>query len=180
MKYIMCLLCSMISVLALSGCATAPKSVEGKSDIRFEADTALARAQDNDPSLSPLFRDAAGYAVFPSISKGGAVTGGAYGKGVLYENGNAVGYCDISQASIGAQLGGQVYTEIIAFETMQDVNTFKEGNLRFDAQSSAVAVNAGAGANVAYTDGIAIFTMDEKGLMFEASIGGQWFSYQPM
>ena len=104
--------------------------------------------------------------------------GGAYGKGVLYQNGTAVGYCDLTQASIGFQLGGQSYTEIIAFENKSAVDLFREGNLEFDAQVSAVALKSGAGANAKYTNGVAVFTMDEAGLMFEASVGGQQFTYQ--
>jgi lipid-binding SYLF domain-containing protein len=109
--------------------------------------------------------------VFPSVGKGAVGVGGAYGKGVLYNNGVAVGYCDLSQGTIGFQLGGQAYTEIIAFETQQAVDTFKQGNFRFDAQATAVALKSGAGANAKFTNGVAVFTMDEAGLMFEASVG---------
>ncbi len=168
------LLCSF----ALVACATAPKTEEGKFDIRAEADAALAQAQRNDPTLTPILRDARGYAVFPTVGKGAAGIGGAYGKGALYEGGQIVGYCDLSQASIGFQLGGQAYTEIIAFSTEDALRDFKGGNFAFDAQATAVAVKSGAGANAKYTKGVAVFTMDERGLMYEASIGGQKFSYQ--
>jgi lipid-binding SYLF domain-containing protein len=117
--------------------------------------------------------------VFPTVGKGAVGVGGAYGKGVLYENGTPVGYCDLSQASIGLQLGGQGYTEIIAFENQDALNRFKSGNFAFDAQATAVALKSGAGANAKYANGVAVFTMDEAGLMYEASIGGQKFSYQP-
>lgn len=172
------LIVCMITLATLGGCATAPDTVEGKSNIESEAVTALVRAQRTDPSLVSVFRDAAGYAVFPSVGKGGAGIGGAYGKGVLYVNNRAVGYCDLSQASIGFQLGGQAYTEIITFQDMHAVNRFREGNFRFGAQATAVALKSGAGANAKYTDGVAVFTMDEAGLMYEASVDGQKFSYQ--
>jgi lipid-binding SYLF domain-containing protein len=172
-------LASLTCLGTMSGCSTAPNTAQGKTDIRAQADTALNKAQANDPSLSALLDDAAGYAVFPAIGKGGAIVGGAYGKGVLYQNGRIVGYCDLSQASIGAQLGGQSYTEIICFQNAASVDRFREGKLRFDAQASAVALKSGAGANAKYRDGVAVFTMDEAGLMAEASIGGQQFSYQP-
>lgn len=168
-----------MALLALSACSTAPKSVEGKSDLRSDAARALAKAQQADPTLVPILDAAAGYAVFPSVGKGAAGVGGAYGKGVLYERGVVVGYCDLSQASIGFQLGGQAYTEIIAFENQQALNRFKQGRFQFDAQATAVALKSGAGANAKYADGVAVFTMDEAGLMYEASVGGQKFSYQP-
>ena len=172
------LVLGVIGLQVMSGCATAPRSVQGKADIEQEAAMALAKAQKNDSSLVNIFDTAAGYAVFPSVGKGAVGIGGAYGKGVLYERGNAVGYCALTQGSIGFQLGGQSYTEIICFETQQNVETFKQGNFRFGAQASAVAIKSGAGANAKFTNGVAVFTMDEAGLMYEASVGGQKFSYQ--
>jgi len=168
----------VIVLLAITGCATAPDTVEGKIDIEQDAGQAMAKLQRTDPTLTPVFNAAAGYAVFPSVGKGAVGLGGAYGKGVLFEGGRAVGYCDLSQGTIGFQLGGQAYTEIIAFETKQAVETFKQGNFRFDAQATAVAVKSGVGTNVKFANGVAIFTTDEAGLMFEASIGGQQFGYQ--
>jgi lipid-binding SYLF domain-containing protein len=174
------LLAGVICMLVLSACATAPSSVQGKADIESDAAVALAKAKKSDPTLTRIFDASAGYAIFPTVGKGAVGVGGAYGKGVLYENKRAAGYCDLSQASIGFQLGGQSYTEIIVFETQQTVDAFKQGNFRFDAQATAVALKSGAGANAKFVDGVAVFTMDEAGLMFEASIGGQKFSFQPM
>lgn len=174
-----CLLASLTAFAALIGCSTAPDTAQGKSDIRKDAEIALSKARANDPTLINVLDDAAGYTVFPSIGKGGAIVGGAYGKGVLYQYGRAVGYCDLTQASIGAQIGGQAYTEIICFETAESVDRFREGKLRFDAQTSAVALRSGTGANAKYREGVLVFTMDEAGLMVEASVGGQKFTYQP-
>jgi lipid-binding SYLF domain-containing protein len=162
----------------LVACTTAPKTEEGKSDIRDAAASALQKAERNDPTLSPFLRDAKGYAVFPTVGKGAAGVGGAYGKGVLYDGGSFAGYCDLTQVSVGLQLGGQAYSEIICFSTADALTRFKTGNFAFDAQATAVALKSGAGANAKYSDGVAVFTMDESGLMFEASIGGQKFSYQ--
>lgn len=173
------LVVGLVGMLALSACTTAPKTAGGKLEINNEADVALAKAKSNDPTLAALLDRSAGYAVFPSVGKGAVGIGGAYGKGVLYDQGVQVGYCDLTQASIGFALGGQAYTEIIAFEAPVNVTTFKEGNLRFDAQATAVALRSGVGANAKFTNGVAVFTMDEAGLMYEASVGGQKFSYQP-
>jgi lipid-binding SYLF domain-containing protein len=169
---------ALIVLFALPACTTAPETEGGKSDMRMEAAATLAKAQRNDPTLAPLLRDAKAYAVFPSIGKGAVGVGGAYGKGVLYESGTFVGYCDVSQASIGFQLGGQAYSEIITFATPEAVTKFKNGDFEFDAQATAVALKSGAGASAKYSNGVAVFTMDEAGLMYEASVGGQKFSYQ--
>ena len=170
---------SLVFSLALAACSTAPKSEAGKADIRTQAATALDTAQHNDPSHAPLLRDTKGYAVFPTVGKGAIGIGGAYGKGVLYEGGAFAGYCDLTQASIGFQLGGQSYTEIIAFQTPAALDRFKTGHFAFDAQATAVALKSGAGANAKYSSGVAVFTMNEAGLMYEASVGGQQFTYQP-
>jgi lipid-binding SYLF domain-containing protein len=168
----------LIGLLALGACSTAPSSPQGKSDLRRSSADALTQAQQNDPTLREFIGSSAGYAVFPSIGKGAVGIGGAYGKGDLYQNGTPVGYCDMTQASIGFALGGQAYTEILVFESPAAVERFKDGNFRFDAQATAVALKSGAGANAKFADGVAVFTMDEAGLMYEASIGGQKFSYQ--
>jgi lipid-binding SYLF domain-containing protein len=172
-------LAGAVIALGLGACATAPVSVEGKADIEKDAATTLSAARAADPSLGPVLNSSAGYAVFPKVGKAAAGVGGAYGKGVLYERGRAVGYCDLTQATVGAQLGGQTYAQIIAFETKEAVDSFKQGNFRFTAQATAVALKSGVGANAQYKDGVAVFTMDEAGLMGEAAVGGQKFSYQP-
>jgi len=169
---------SVMGMLALAACATAPATHEGKADLRHTSAEALTQAQNNDPSLRNVIRDSAGYAVFPSIGKGAVGVGGAYGKGDLYQSGAVVGYCDMIQGSIGLQLGGQDYSEILIFKTRDALDTFKNGNFRFDAQATAVALKSGAGADAKFANGVAVFTMDETGLMYEASIGGQKFSYQ--
>ena len=84
----------------------------------------------------------------------------------------------MTQVSIGLALGGQAYTEILVFETPAAVEIFKNGNFRFDAQATAVALKSGAGANAKFANGVVVFTPDEAGLMYEAAIGGQKFSYQ--
>jgi lipid-binding SYLF domain-containing protein len=179
-RSLLVLVASSLLLLGLAACETAPKSSEGKADIQDEAAVALSKAQRNDSSLRTFLNNSAGYAVFPRVGKGAAGIGGAYGKGVLYEHGAPVGYCDLSQGTIGVQLGGQSYSEIVAFEDNNSVARFKEGNFRFDAQATAVALKSGAGANAKFREGVAVFTMDEAGLMFEASVGGQKFGYQPM
>jgi lipid-binding SYLF domain-containing protein len=163
----------------LGGCSTAPKSEYDRAEIRDKAAQTLSRAQQNDPTLSPVLSAARGYAVFPTVGKGAVGVGGAYGRGVLYQGGMPVGYCDLSQGSIGFQLGGQAYSEIVVFQNDEALDRFKRGDFAFAAQATAVALRSGAGANAKYENGVAVFTMNEAGLMYEASIGGQNFSYQP-
>lgn len=177
-KFAIGILSSILGIALLSACSTAPRTVDDRSDLRRDADSALTQARSNNASFDSIIRRAPGYAVFPTVGKGGAIVGGAYGRGILYSNGTQIGYTDLSQASIGAQLGGQSYTQILVFESAYALDRFRQGNYEFSAQATAVALRSGEGANARFEDGVAVFTMDESGLMAEAAVGGQKFSYQ--
>ncbi|MEM6757178.1 MAG: YSC84-related protein [Planctomycetota bacterium] len=180
-------LMTLLAALALAaGCSsykqTGSSDPEAEKGRMLSADayaTELAFKK-RDPTMSRFFESAYGYAVFPEVAKGGAGIGGAHGDGVVYEQGNKVGYAELSQGSIGFQLGGQVYSQIIFFKDKATLDKFKQGEFEFAAQASAVAASAGAGANADYSDGVAVFTTGERGLMFEAAIGGQKFAYYPI
>jgi lipid-binding SYLF domain-containing protein len=146
-----------------------------------------------------FFAKSYGYAVFPTVGKGGIGIGGAYGKGRVYAQGKYVGDTTVTQVSVGFQLGGQAYSQIIFFEDKRAFDEFTSGNFEFGAQASAVAITAGASAGATttgssagasggkndattvgrYYKGMAVFTVAKGGLMYEASIGGQKFSYTP-
>lgn len=142
-------------------------------------DNTIVTFTEEDPEISRFFDSARGYAVFPTVAKGGAGVGGAYGEGELFELSERIGRCTLTQGSIGFQLGGQAYSELIFFETPSALDDFKNETFAFAAQASAVAAKAGASATADYADGVAVFTMPKGGLMYEASIGGQKFSFTP-
>jgi lipid-binding SYLF domain-containing protein len=145
------------------------------------------------------FKNSAGYAVFPTIGKGGFVVGGAYGSGRVYERGKWVQDVSVTQLSVGFQLGGQAYSEIIFFEDARAFSEFTQGNFEFGADVSAVAITAAAGANVGttgasagasggkkdattaaeYHKGLAVFTIVKGGAMYQATVGGQKFKIKP-
>jgi lipid-binding SYLF domain-containing protein len=139
----------------------------------------IAKFKAKDPGMAKIFADAVGYVVFPTVGKGGIGLGGARGKGWVYEGGKIIGKSTLTQVSFGFQFGGQAYSEIVFFQTTQALENFKLGHLKFDAQASAVALTARASADLAYRNGVAIVTMSKGGLMYEASVGGQKFSFKP-
>ena len=132
----------------------------------------------NISSLKPYFKKARGYAVFPNVGKGGIGIGGARGSGEVFEKGNIIGKTTLNQVSIGFQLGGQAFSQIIFFKDKNSLNRFTEGNFEFGASASAALITEGANASVDYNNGVAVFTYSKGGLMYEASIGGQKFSYE--
>jgi len=148
-----------------------------------------------------FFGTAYGYAIFPTIGKGGIGIGGAHGKGRVYVGGAHVGNTSMTQITIGFQLGGQAYSMIIFFEDRRAYEEFASGNFEFGAQATAVAITAGASASAStagggtagasggrhdattaggFTKGLAVFTVAKGGLMYEASLGGQKFGYKPV
>ena len=130
--------------------------------------------------VAKFHKSAYGYAIFPKVTKAGLGVGGAAGRGIVYKGNIAVGSSKLKQASIGLQAGGQQYSEVIFFENKEAFDRFTSGKLKFDAQASAVAITEGASADMAYSSGVAVFTRIKGGLMYEASIGGQHFTFDPV
>lgn len=148
------------------------------ADVK-DAQEAIAVFKRADPGLSRFFARSAGWAVFPTVGKGAIGIGAAHGSGVLFEGGKAVGTCTLTQVTVGFQLGGQAYSEIIFFESAATLADFKKEAFALAAQVSAVAAAEGASANAKYQQGVAVFTIAKGGLMYEASVGGQKFSFEP-
>jgi lipid-binding SYLF domain-containing protein len=148
-----------------------------KPELEKDANKALNEMMKRSPKLKTYYDKAYGYVVYPKVTKAGLGIGGAGGKGIVYKNHKAVASSSLKQASFGLQAGGQQYSEVIFFENEAAFNHFKNGNLKFDAQASAVAITEGASFDIAYKDGVAVFTNVKGGLMYEASIGGQHFTY---
>jgi lipid-binding SYLF domain-containing protein len=130
-----------------------------------------------DAPMQNLFDSSYAYVIFPTIRKGAFIAGGAGGKGFVYENGEATGTAKMVQVTVGLQAGGQSYREVIFFENEEALDRFKSDQLEFSGQVSAVAAKSGASANAKYTDGVLVFTQGKSGLMLEASVGGQKFTY---
>ena len=156
-----------------------PRKVLSQKDI--EPDFKTIEALDKFKKISalkPYFKQAKGYAVFPNIGKAGIGIGGARGKGEVFEKDIVIGSTTVTQLSIGLQLGGQAFSQIIFFKDKKDLERFKKGNYEFGASASAALITEGANASADYSDGVAVLTFSKGGLMYEASIGGQKFSFQ--
>jgi lipid-binding SYLF domain-containing protein len=152
------------------------------------------------PHVAPYFESAYGYAVWDRIGRGGLGIGGARGRGQVYVGGKVTGFSTLSDITIGLQAGGQAYRQVIFFQNKAAYDKFVGGNFEFEAAASAVAVtasaqasagtqssqaSAGAGApntgvGAGYQSGLQVFTMAEGGLMYQATIGGQKYSFKPV
>ncbi|MBT8130310.1 MAG: hypothetical protein KJP10_09970 [Gammaproteobacteria bacterium] len=165
------------------------------ADSDTEADKAAVSEFMKSEVVNKFHNDAYGYAVFPNIGKGGFGIGGAYGKGRVYRGGKKTGDVSMAQVSIGFQAGGQAYRQIIYFQDKRAFEDFTSGEFEFSAQAEAIAITASAGASAgtegtsasanekqaeaSYQNGMAVFTMGKGGLMYQATLGGQKYSYTP-
>jgi lipid-binding SYLF domain-containing protein len=173
----------VLAVLSLF-VAVSFRSVRARADdnaqLIREAEQTLATFKSTDPGMAALLHKAAGYAVFPTVGKGGAGIGGAHGSGVLFDAaGTPRGKATLTQVTVGLQLGGQTYSEVILFETPKAMADFQAGNFALAAQASAVALKSGAAAHANYEHGVMVLTATKAGLMFETSVGGQKFKFEP-
>jgi hypothetical protein len=150
-----------------------------KTVLTLEARSTLKRLQAKDPGLKQLLNKAYGYAVFPSVGKAAAVVGGAYGRGVVFERGERVGYATIAQMTVGVQIGGDTFSEILIFESKQAMNRFKQGKMAWAANASAVLLKAGAGGTTDPQKGITALAYSQGGMMLELALGGQKFKFKP-
>ena len=156
---------------------------------------------ETDPALKPYFENAHGYAVFPTVGRGGLVIGGSYGKGRVYEREQYIGDVSVAKLSVGFQAGGQAFSQIVFLQDKRAFDEFTSGRFEFDASASAVVIVAGAqvqagtaGASASaglgpgttgqleygYNKGMAVFIHPLGGLMYEAAVGGQRFKFTPL
>ena len=149
-----------------------------KPTMEEQIKASIERFKEKDPSLEKRFKESIGYAIFPKVYKAGIGFGGAIGSGQVWEKGKHVGDTSLKQATVGFQLGGQAYSEVIFFNDQEALDNFKSGNFEFGAQVSAVAANAGASDDATFDQGMMVFTVEIGGLMYEATVGGQKFSYK--
>lgn len=190
MKHFQFLLCAVIAI-------SAAVSIPAASADEFTDTIAMFKQS---PVVQPFFDNAYGFAVFPTVGKGGVIVGGAYGQGQVYRQGEVTGTARMVKGSIGFQAGGQAFKQIVFLQDQRAYEEFTSGNFEFDAGVSAVAITAGAQAKagtegatagvsagpntgaqapVAYRKGIAVFVHAIGGFMLEAAVGGQKYSFEP-
>lgn len=178
MKSIISATALILSVAALTSVSAQAALARTGHELEAKTEKTIGAFERKDPSIAALFEKSYGYAVFPRIAKGGAGIGAARGKGLVYEKGALIGEASIIQVTVGLELGGEVYSQVIFFENEAALTRFKQNNFEFAAHATGVAVTAGAGAQYQF-DSVAVYTMARRGGMIEAAIGGQKFHFTP-
>jgi lipid-binding SYLF domain-containing protein len=177
-KALLCLF-ALAAIGTVAGCQATPETHAERKALKSDAQAALDRMYAWGPDLKPFVDDAHAYAIFPSVGKAGLGVGGAYGRGEVYRGGEMIGYADITQATVGAQIGAQDFAELIVFENEAALKKFTDDKLDIAANASAVILKEGAAASMNYDDGVVILVLPNSGAMAEATIGGQKFDYTP-
>ncbi|MFW6059496.1 MAG: hypothetical protein ACODAQ_04910 [Phycisphaeraceae bacterium] len=166
------------TALLLPACAVAPEDTAAEAQLHDQVQLTLRSFMREDPSLERELENSYGYAVFPSIGKGGALlAGGSWGRGEVYEQGDLIGYATASQATLGPQIGGQSIRELILFQNKDAFDRFISEQLTFTGDINAVALQPGIARSTNFTNGVKVFTQTEGGLMAELSVGGQNFEF---
>ena len=169
---------TLVAVL-LALVAGPASTAQAANDIVVQSRQAVRNFKRTDPSMKKFFNKSVGYAILPSVTTGGLGIGAQRGKGLVYVGGKPIGKTTLTQVSIGAQIGGEEFAEIVFFETKKALNDFKTGQFSMSAQAKANAAASGVAANADYQDGVAVFTQAKGGLMAAAAIGSQKFGYEP-
>ena len=169
-----------LSMLFVTGCETVPETEAGRDSLHNSAQNTLNEMTATDPSLREVIDRAAGYAIFPEVGKGAFVVGGAYGRGVVYERGNMIGYADINQASVGLQAGGQSYSELVVFMSQDALNNLRGGKFDVGANAEAVALTQGIARQANFSKGVGVFVVPRGGLMAGISVQGQILDFVPL
>tara|TARA_R110002033_G_scaffold47786_7_gene93333 strand:+ start:45120 stop:45668 length:549 start_codon:yes stop_codon:yes gene_type:complete len=173
MKTLKTIIFSAILFTSFSGFSQTAKEIK----IMKDAESAKMKMVKTNKGLKTFMDESTAYVIFPNVGEGALIVGGASGNGVVYENGKSVGLADLKKIDIGLQAGGQALSESMFFETEEALAKFKDDELTFSAEASAVILESGASKNANYNDGVLVFAMPKAGVMADLSIGGQHLSY---
>lgn len=163
---------------ACGGGQEKPEAPLAASDRIQGVDETIALFKQKDSTIEKLFSESAGYVVLPTIGEGAFIVGGGHGTGEAFEGGAYVGRVTVNEVTLGAQVGGQSYSQVVFFETPVDFKRLKDNAFTFNAEVTAIAADQGAAKNAAYKDGVATFIMPKKGLMASAAVGGQKLDFR--
>ena len=167
----------LLASLCLASVSQAQEGVSAADEQAARA--TLQKFIDKDSGVQAFIDQSTGYAVFPNVGKAGFIIGGAHGKGVVFEDGIVIGAASITEAKLGLVAGVESFSQLVVFQTEEALTRLKEGKFDMGAQASAVAAKAGAAASTSFRNGVAVFITDQGGLMGDASVGAQKFSFTP-
>lgn len=160
-----------------TGPQTAPQTPAGKRDLVTEARNTLSEMQAADASLSLKMQSSYANIVFPKVGQGGFVLGGEWGRGVVFRNGQVIGYASLKAASVGLQAGGQTFDELVLIENAAALDRLVNQGVSLTSQAEGTVLKSGAAAQTNFRDGTAVLIKPVGGMMGNLSLGGQSISF---
>ncbi len=183
MKLLSCK-CRYVRAAILGLCLSSPSFADWQADTsdkrQAKAATAIAKFKDKHPELEPYFENAHGFAIIPGVTRAAIGFGAAYGRGLVIEGDDLVGWTSFSQLSSGLQLGAKYFSMIVFFKDQEDIEDYKQSQFQFLGQAGIDLATVGISGTPAYNEGVAIFAITRLGLMAEFSYSGARFKYKPI
>ena len=174
----------IVSGVVIALCLSTPSFAEWEADTsnkkQASAAAAIGKFKEKNPALETYFEQAHGYAIIPGITRVAIGFGGAYGRGLVVEGDELVGWTSFSQLSSGLQLGAKYFSMIVFFKDEADIEDYKRSQFQFLGQAGIDVATVGVSGTPAYNEGVAIFAMTRLGLMAEFSYSGARFKYKPI
>ena len=169
------------SLMALTGCGSEPSNNNQVMQLSNDVGACIKDLEIDNGGLKDELKSAYGYAVYPNVESGALVVKGASGNGQVFQGGNYIGFSELSVGGVGLSAGGQSYSEIVLFQNQQALSNFENNKLGFDATASATILQAGAATSAPQYDknGVAVLKHVKGGLMVDASLNGQQFTFKP-
>ena len=168
-----------LAACAVIGCASTHPGATQANELDQQANATIAQMEARNPSLTNVLHSSYGYVVFPSIGKAAFLGGGAFGRGVLFEQGLKTGYVKLQQASFGLQAGGSSYAQVVVLQNRDVVDQLKSGTYELGADASVIILTAGAQASPAFRNGVVVYVMPRGGAIAGISVTGQKLDYAP-
>lgn len=170
----------LIVPVLLLGLSVASAKDMDKGELHGKVESIKKDWQAKDHTFQSTLENAYAYAIFPQVGKGGLIVGASHGQGEVYRKRKLIGYSKMTQTTVGAQVGGQTYAEVILFKNKKALDRFKQSRFEGSAAATAIGGRKGAAAASKYKDGVAIMVLPIKGAMAEAAGGGQKFAFEPV
>jgi lipid-binding SYLF domain-containing protein len=170
----------IVPVLLLGASDASAKRDIDWNEVHQNVESIKKQWQEKDGTFDKTLKKAHAYAIFPEVGKGGFIVGASHGAGEVYKGGKLIGRAKMTQTTVGAQVGGQTYAEVILFKDKKALDRFKAGRFEGSAAATAIGGKKGAAAASKYKDGVAIMVLPLKGAMAEAAGGGQKFAFEPI
>ena len=154
----------------------APAGAKTAAEIDAGVEAARDQCAAEVPGCEPAAERSQGMLVFPKVTKGAIGVGGSYGEGALIVDDKPAGYYSTAAASIGLQLGGETYSQIIMFMTKDALDSFRNSSgWEVGANAKVAMIDQGKAADVnsvIANNPVVAFVFGQQGLMGDLSVEG--------